>query len=238
MLKTITEYHLSEYYNSASSRKTLQDEMAYFFLPWFTIFGASLGAGAVIIMARAMYRALTEGLIVEPRYLIGFLLFIVGIILIAFLYWTGFIILWEHKNKGENAIKRFWKRYKRGKLPKLYAIAPYYENGTNYTLFRFHENCWHVSVMVLIPRDTCEKTIKLFDRAKKENYEVRKYGEKVQFIFKDEIIELNKEEFEGFLFISMLCKTQADRLERINKLLDLLVKGKITPYEYALMMEK
>jgi hypothetical protein len=238
MLKTITADQSMDFYG-----KTNRGEFA-----WFIIFMGCLSAGAFITMI--------WGLTPDDENFI-LLVLIAGVVLIltCFIFYVGFIYWWEYRDNGRHAIERFWRRYKKGKLPKLMYVGPYLpqgeENimsgGVEYIEFEFMEvgllGLFHVGINVLIPMRVWEKIGNVIDKVQKESPhtpQVIQKGEKMEIVFKDgERVELvGEEEIEAFLFLSKLVREQWDRMVRAQVLMEKALRGEITPIECAVELGK
>jgi hypothetical protein len=238
MLKTITQDQSMDFYG-----KTNRGEFA-----WFVIFMGCLCAGGLVIIIPHLHPH-------DDNFIIVLLLTLALFIITCFIFYVGFIYWWEYRDNGRHAIERFWRRYKKGKLPKIMYVGPYLpqgeENimsgGVEYIEFEFMEvgllGLFHVGINVLIPMRVWEKIGNVIDKVQKESPhtpQVIQKGEKMEIVFKDgERVELvGEEEIEAFLFLSKLVREQWDRMIRAETLIEKVLRGEITPMEYAAEMWK
>mgnify|MGYP000250476134 CR=1 FL=1 len=231
MLKTKTTSQEMDFYG-----KTNRGEFA-----WFVIFMGCLGMGALIVI---LYGIVAEEsnrnlLLSSPKtFLITLGALQILIIPTTFILYVGFLFRWEYVNNGKNAIERFWRRYRKGILPKVYNIHLHTEEGRYYVVFRFYEGpyTWHVGIQVLIPEETFNKIMSIFSE---KDYKVEQKDDKIKVTFSNgEQMELVGEEVEAYHFIHRVFSTQGDRIEKMYLLQQKLEKGEINVYDYVKEMWK
>ncbi len=139
------------------------------------------------------------------------------IALSLFSFFRGRCLYIESKNEGKNAIKRFWKQYEGGKLPKLYHLEKNKYNGKAYIVFSFSGGLWHLYIDVYAPSRIVNKVLELLKN--KEIKSIQEYEDGIMINLEDEVVKLSGEEKDVFLFLSCLLKTQKKRVEDLMNLL-------------------
>ena len=203
--------------------KTTKSEFA-----WFVIFGGLMGVGALVVVFHAILFN-ERGREVLFSSLESFLKIIGVVTLLAvptaiILYW-GYLLRSENVNGGKNAVKRFIKEYKKGRLPRLIEVA---REGDDVE-FRFYRGAFRAMISVYIPMRTFEKI-----REVMEGY--RKVSDGAVIEFRNERgnrILLEGDEAEAYRFIEKLFKEQGDRIEKIYELRSKLESGEIDVWKYV-----
>ncbi len=247
MLKATTQPLTTRFYG-----KTNWGEFA-----WFVIFMGCLGLGALFIIVKIILSNLY--FLKSPLHLLSALSLILYTSII--LYW-GFLMRWEYKDGGKNAVEDFWKKFWRGKVPRLVDIrveqpgledyvkrlGKYPEDLTSEELAdmflklkkEFGDEEYVVfdfyrgimHVYVYIPVRVFMKLEKILDGRR---YDVIKRGDKKVLKYEDgEEIELSDEEYETLRFLDVLVRTQPENIMYIKDLKDRLKSGRIDLREYIL----
>jgi hypothetical protein len=243
MLKTITQDQDISFYG-----KINRGEIA-----WFVIFMGCLPTLALILTIHAILTN-PQNLDIFTYTLKGSFIVLILVSVSIFILWVGFLWRWEYVHNGKNAINRFWKRYKKGILPKLFDVRSFnaidhknIQSGDSekilsgmqdYILFHFYENIWHIPVYVLIPQKTFVNIEKITGTSN-DSYKIIKNPESVQVHFNNgEKIKLKGDDFEAYLFLDYLFKTQGDRISKLKELLRRLERNEITAMKYVEQMTK
>ena len=148
--------------------------------------------------------------------------FVVLISLCVLTMWIGFTLYTESINDGGKAIRRLWKLYAEGKLPKLYLVSMESHEGKAHMVFSFTDSVWHPSIDVYIPVRTVTKLLDILD-------DRRVMMDPEQF--KREV-KLSEDDAEAFMFISYLLETQGERIQRMLSLLRSMEDANLSPQEY------
>jgi len=203
--------------------KTTKSEFA-----WFVIFGGLMGVGGLIVIVHAiLFNPSNRAVLFSSVE--SFLKTMGAVSLLAvptaiILYW-GYLLRSENVNGGKNAVKRFIKEYKKGRLPRLIEVA---REGDEVE-FRFYRGAFRAMVSMYIPMRTFEKI-----REVMEGYRKVSDGDVIEFRNeRGNRILLEGDEAEAYRFIEKLFKEQGDRIEKIYELRSKLESGEIDVWKYA-----
>jgi len=221
MLKVVTPIENPEMSLYADSKKRAN----IFFRTALTIGIAYI---IIIFSSSILYKILRDFF---PRYTTFLKILFIGVILfliIGFPIYIGLINWYESKDNGRNAVERFLKRYKKGKIPKLLDMSIYNEidekkikagdviSGIKtFVLLQFYENFYHVPIFVLIPKDVFDKVIPVVAH---EKHSLEYVDSKVVITSNTgEHLILSNEEIETYYFIHKLSINQNKELNKLYK---------------------
>ena len=249
MLKATTQPQTTRFYG-----KTNWGEFA-----WFVIFMGCLPLIAFFIVVEIFIS--NPNLLSSPPHVLSTLA-LLGIT-VFILYW-GFTMRWEYKDGGKNAVADFWKKYWRGKVPRLVDIRVVQPTVEDYLRQRgmYPEDLKPGELgemYVQFKKEFGDERYVLFDfyrgimhvdvyvyiplrQFKKleriiedTRYKIIKKNGKTVLKYEDgEEIELNDEDYEALRFLEILLKTQAENIKYILDLKIGLKTGRIGLREYII----
>ncbi len=247
MLKATTQPQTTRFYG-----KTNWGEFA-----WFVIFMGCLPLIAFLIVVQIFIS--NPNLLSSPPHVLSALA-LLGITVFIF-YW-GFVMRWEYKEGGKNAVADFWKKYWGGKVPRLVDIRVEQPSLDDYVkqLGKYPED--------LGPGELGEKYVKFKEEFGDDEYVVfdfyrgimhvdvyvyipvrtfmkleklldgRKYrvlkNGKILRYEDGEEIELSEDEYEALRFLSILAEKQPENIRYIRELKERLKTGRIGLREYII----
>ena len=204
--------------------KTTRAEFA-----WFVIFMGLLGLlGVGVILISIFFNASNFHHFLSSKEIflktVGLLSLLA--IPVFFVLYVGFLLMWENKNRGRNAVKSFNRMYEKGKLPRLIDMR---KEGSDIK-FVFYRGRFRTMVSVVISERAFKKVMEVMER----EYRMMSHGEVIELKNNDgNVILLEGEEADAYKFLTMLVSLQREEISKIEALREKLEVGEITVWEYA-----
>ncbi len=224
-METYTESQEVDFYG-----KTNRGEFSYFiFFMWF------LTWLAIMIISRhtiddILY--IVNGNL-DPSHFVGMGLVILLMGLDTFIFYVGAVFRWEYKNGGKNAVNDFWKKFKKGKIPRLVGLSVVDKDGRKYMKFEFYRGIFHIDVYVLVDWDELMEYKEEWANVWRSTFKKKIDDKNYEIEIKGKKKVLSSDKVRTFEFLDKIFNEKREDIIKYLAILSAYAEGKITERDLA-----